>query len=49
MSERRLRTAVRKKRERRKFLEDHAEHIRLAIIGGVVVAIVLVISKFALT
>lgn len=49
MSERRLRTSVRKKRERRKFLEDHAEHIRLTVIGAVVVFIVLLISKFALT
>lgn len=49
MSERRLRTSVRKKRERRKFLDDHAEQIRLTIIGAVVVLIVLVISKFALT
>jgi hypothetical protein len=43
MSERRLRTAQRKKRARAKFWDSHGEKIRLALIaGGMVVAASLV-------
>jgi hypothetical protein len=47
MSEHRLRTKVRKMRERARFWDNHGEKIRLALIGSGVVLAVSAVMKVA--
>jgi hypothetical protein len=48
MSERRLRTKVRKMRNRAHFWDNHGERIRLVMIGGGVVLLASAVMKVAL-
>ena len=48
MSERRLRTAQRKKRTRARFWDDHGEKIRLSLIAAAMVIAASWIAKAAL-
>ena len=48
MSERRLRSAQRKKRARARFWDDHGEQIRLGLIAAGMVAAASVVAKMAL-
>ncbi|MDB5417590.1 MAG: hypothetical protein JWP50_1009 [Phenylobacterium sp.] len=48
MSERRLRTAQRKKRTRARFWDDHGEKIRLGLIAAAMVIAATWIAKAAL-
>jgi len=48
MSERRLRTEQRKRRDRARFWDDHGEKIRLGLIAAAMVVIASWIAKTAL-